>query len=201
MLFQVHDQHDTSACAVDPQATVSQGLCVRQKHPIVVITLVSLLLMLSGCASTYASRGFWGELLDSDGFSETQLAQDVYTVNFSGNVLTSSERTRDFALLRGAELTELHGYRYFSVLDQSAERRISSRRSPAFSATQTASLEDSWMKTPVPGSSTITDIKSEPSTHLTIQFLIDKAGTTGVVYEADFVEKSIRAKYGLKPSH
>jgi hypothetical protein len=189
---------------VNPSATVSEGLRVTQQQPIVVIPIVILLLMLSACASIYTARGFWGELLDSDGFSETQLAQDVYTVNFSGNGLTSSERTRDFALLRCAELTELHGYRYFSVLDQSAERRISSRRSPAFSPTQTASLEDNWMKTPVPGSSNITNITnitSEPSTHLTIQFLIDKPDTATVVYEADFVSKSIRAKYALKPSH
>ncbi len=67
---------------------------------------------LSGCATSYQQKGFTG------GYSETQLAPDVFRVNFQGNGYTSSERAQDFALLRAAELSLERGFRYFALLDE-----------------------------------------------------------------------------------
>ena len=45
------------------------------------------------------------------------LAKDNYIVNFRGNEATSSEKTRDLALLRAAEIAIDNGYPYFVVLN------------------------------------------------------------------------------------
>lgn len=62
------------------------------------------LLLLEGCATSHQEKGFTG------GYSETQLAPDVFRVNFAGNGYTSSERAQDFALLRAAELSLVHEF-------------------------------------------------------------------------------------------
>lgn len=72
--------------------------------------LVSILL-LSGCATAYQSEGMTG------GFHEEQKAQDQYLVTFNGNGFTTPERASDFAMMRGAELTLMHGYKYFVVFN------------------------------------------------------------------------------------
>lgn len=68
-------------------------------------------LLLSGCATPYQVNSFTG------GFADTQLASDVFRVTFRGNAYTSQERAQDFALLHAAEITTLHGFTYFAVLN------------------------------------------------------------------------------------
>ena len=63
------------------------------------IPALSLALVLSGCATAYQSNSLTG------GYTDTQLAPDVFRVSFSGNAFTSNDRVQDFALLRAAELT------------------------------------------------------------------------------------------------
>jgi hypothetical protein len=52
------------------------------------------------------------------GYSDTALAPDVYKISFGGNGYTTQERATDFAVLRAAELTLSHGYRYFGIINQ-----------------------------------------------------------------------------------
>jgi hypothetical protein len=52
---------------------------------------------LSGC-TPYKSNGIMG------GYTDTQLAPDVFRIGFQGNGYTSTDRTQDFALLRAADL-------------------------------------------------------------------------------------------------
>ena len=78
------------------------------------IVLILLFSFLQGCAANYQPRGQTGE-----GFTETQLDKNVFRVSFSGNKYTDSERASDFALLRSAELTLQHGYKYFIMADNS----------------------------------------------------------------------------------
>ena len=73
-------------------------------------------LALGGCALSsatgYAPAGSDG------GYSELQLAPDVFRVAFQGNPYTSQERVADMALLRAADLALAHGASYFVVLQQ-----------------------------------------------------------------------------------
>ena len=71
---------------------------------------LSFLLLIS-CATPYQSKSFQG------GYSETQLSEKSFIISFKGNGYTDTERTNDFTLLRSAEVTLEHGYKYFTILD------------------------------------------------------------------------------------
>lgn len=78
-----------------------------------------LFLMLQGCATSYQHDGITG------GYTDKQLADNIFTVVFQGNISSSKQRVHDFALRRGAELTLQHGFRYFVVSDSEHYARIS----------------------------------------------------------------------------
>ncbi len=71
------------------------------------LSLLSVLLGLSACATTYQPQSFTG------GFSDYMTAPDEAVVIFRGNGYTSPERVGEMAALRAAEVTLAHGYRYF----------------------------------------------------------------------------------------
>jgi hypothetical protein len=81
------------------------------KTPLVPIGILCCTLFF-GCATPYTGSGLLG------GYSDTALAPDVYRISFQGNGYTSQERTQDFAILRAADLTLSHGYRYFGIINQ-----------------------------------------------------------------------------------
>lgn len=74
---------------------------------------VSLIIMLSGCATSYQPMGYSG------GYTERPIKEDVYIVTFKGNGFTAPERVRRYAMYRAAELTKEKGYDYFFVINQS----------------------------------------------------------------------------------
>src|SRR5882724_2256033 len=75
------------------------------------VPLLTLILSLAGCATTYQPQSFSG------GFSETQLDKNVFRVSFKGNGYTQAERAEEMALLRSAELTLKNGFKYFVIID------------------------------------------------------------------------------------
>ena len=77
----------------------------------IVIFLACALLHGCGAATTYQALG------RSGGYSDTQIDENVFQVRFRGNANTSSERSQDFVLLRSAELTLQHGYKYFVTIE------------------------------------------------------------------------------------
>ena len=78
--------------------------------------LLALVMALSviGCVTPYQPSARRG------GYSDLQLAEDVFRVSFNGNGFTHEERVRDLVLLRAAELALERGAASFAVLDQSA---------------------------------------------------------------------------------
>jgi hypothetical protein len=76
---------------------------------------------LSGCALAGAT-GYRPAGSDG-GYSELQLAPDMFRVAFQGNIYTSQEQVADMALLRAADLSLAHGASYFVVLNQLRESR------------------------------------------------------------------------------
>lgn len=84
-----------------------------------ILPTILLTLILQGCATTYSSQGFAG------GYSETRLDTNVFQVSFNGNGFTSMQKARDYTLLRSAEITLENGYKYFTVVDASADTRTS----------------------------------------------------------------------------
>lgn len=69
-----------------------------------------LVFALTGCATPYQPQGERG------GYSETQLAENVFKVSFDGNAYIGRETVSDYALLRSAEVVLEHGFKHFVVV-------------------------------------------------------------------------------------
>jgi len=74
--------------------------------------VIAVALIMANCATPYQSTGFTG------GYSDTALGPNVYRVSFQGNGYTSLSRAQDFAMLRAADTTLSHGFRYFAIVDK-----------------------------------------------------------------------------------
>ena len=134
-------------------------------------TLILLALaFVTGCVATgYQPQGFRG------GYSETQLGENVFRVDFAGNGFTSPARAADFALLRSAEVALEHGFRFFVVAGQTEAATVSGGGGN-YGATVTA-----------------------PSSLNTIVCYKEKPADAGpLVYDAEIIRKTMRAKYDLE---
>lgn len=148
-----------------------------------------------GCSTKYQPVGFTG------GFSETQLSHNAFNVSFKGNGYTSREKASELALLRSAELTLNNGYKYFIILNSEKYIDYSSHTSPktyntTFQANTYANQTYGIANTTSSGGNTI--YFQRPSTDNTIQCFKDKPNLNTVIYEAEFISKSIKTKYDIK---
>lgn len=148
-----------------------------------------------GCVSPYASKGFTG------GYSDTQLAPDAFRITFSGNNITSRERAQDLALLRAADVTLSHGFRYFAIVNSESGGSTSYVTLPGTS--NTTAMATAYGNT-VYGTANTTVMPPtyiptfKPSAGLLIRCFADRPEST-YVFDAQFLSKSLRSKYGIKP--
>ena len=161
------------------------------------IKLTSLLFiafLLAGFTSCQSKR-FTG------GYSETQLAENVFKVSFKGNTLTGSERAADFSLLRSAEVTLKHGFRYFIIVDSEGYSKSESITTSTDPSTKPRVYGD-WnhvygsATTQAPGGQTYT--YSGPMTTKTIVCFKDKTVIDGLFYDAEVVSNSLKSKYKVE---
>ncbi|MGQ0621507.1 MAG: CC0125/CC1285 family lipoprotein [Panacagrimonas sp.] len=91
------------------------------------VSCTLLIAMVTGCATQtpYQPAAKRGEY----GYTETQLTDSRYRITFNGNTLTPEETTKDYALLRAAELTLQKGYDWFQLAERTGDRKMSSTRS------------------------------------------------------------------------
>ena len=101
----------------------------HMKQTLLVAIGCASLVLLAGCATPYQSTGFTG------GYSETQLAPDVFRVYFRGNGYTSGERAEDFAMLRAADTCLQHGFTCFALLDERSSTSTSAITTPGYAYT------------------------------------------------------------------
>jgi hypothetical protein len=150
--------------------------------------------MLGGCATSYQSNSFAG------GFKETQLAPDVFRVSFSGNAFTSPDRVQDFALLRAAELALANGAQYFAVISSADQSRTGTYVSPGSSYT-TGNVTTHGNTAQYSGTTTYTAPQVhtyyKPGVGMMIRIFSAKPDG-GFAFDANFIAKSIRTKYGIK---
>ena len=150
-----------------------------------VATVVAAIISSAGCTG-YHRQGFTG------GFSETQLAPDVFNVRFRGNAYTSAERANDFALLRAAELTREHGYTHFVLVSEKEEIRVSSFSTPGSLSLTT---EGNSSKAIYTGGQSYTHLKPETS----VRIRCFSSRPEGIeAFDAAFVEQSLKAKHKIK---
>jgi len=154
--------------------------------------------LLNGCATPYQSEGFRG------GYSDTQLAPDVFRITFKGNAYISKERTQDFALLRAAELTQQFGFKYFAIVDELSSTDVSTFTTPGsedisgsvniYGGPSSYHGIYSGHKTYIPPK---THFIIKPRTGLLIQCFTDKPD--GIyAFDASFLQKSLKQKYKIE---
>jgi len=170
---------------------------VSRNNPITLSTALlcaSLVLLSSGCATSYHSSGFTG------GYTDTQLAPDVFRVVFRGNAYAHAERVQDFALLRASELVIQHGFGYFAIIDENNSSTPFTINTPGQSYTTGSgsvvgnSIEYSGQTTYYPGQ-TYTLYKSK--TGLLIKAFVTKP--EGIfAFDAAFLQQSVTQKYRIK---
>lgn len=141
------------------------------------------MLMLAGCSTPYQSTGIAG------GFTETQLDKNVFRVAFVGNGFTRSNQAEDFALLRSAELTLKHGFKYFAIVNEKSEKDLSTYTTPRYST-----ISSTGNVTTTGGH---TNFIAKPSSTMTIVCFNEKPSSSALVYDAEFIHKSIGGKYGV----
>ncbi len=152
--------------------------------------------IVAACATGYHSKGLTG------GFSETQLDENVFQVRFNGNAYTSGERASDFTLLRSAELARGHGYGYFVIVQNKGGYSYSAYTTPTQSHT-TATATTQGNTTNVSANTTTsgghTYVYAKPSTLNTIVCFRERPeNVQGMVYNAEFVSRSLSQKYGIQ---
>jgi len=157
--------------------------------------ILVLLLILPGCATIYQPKGFTG------GYSETLMKENLYRVSFRGNGFTSQERAFDFALLRCSELSLLHNYNYFAIVDASSYVSRSTYVTPTTTKTYSnIQLYDNYAY----GSATSTTYGGQvynikkPRITLVVLCFKEEPNIKATVFDATFLSKSIRLKYKLK---
>ena len=156
-----------------------------------VINLLFVSTILSSCSTRYQAEGLYDE-----GYEELQLAENMFRVNFRANKFTRKQNAIDFCLLRCAEISANHGYKYFSIVDQRIDVKSSSFTSPSSSVTTGSvnSLGGINAYTTNFGGQTFTTTK--PSASNTILCYKEKP-RQGIAYNTDFLIKSISEKYQI----
>lgn len=129
----------------------------------------AVLCLVVACATPYQGMGFRG------GYSETQLGPNVFRVAFKANAFSSHERAANLALLRSAELTLEHGFRYFVLVDSEAYSKASMHSSNNHAYTL-----------------------SKPRRTNTIVCFREKPDLQGSIFDAEFLVKSLRSKYEIR---
>ena len=160
-----------------------------------ILAIVSSLLLMS-CATPYQKRG-----TDSSGGHQfKRLSENTFAVGFSGNGFTQPKRASDFAMLRAAEVTLEHNYRYFSILgeeDRSSTELIHSggtAYTTGTAYTYGGYGSYSGITTYTPSTTPV----YKPGTMLTIRCYDRKpGGHAGQVYDAKQLRESMRAQYKL----
>jgi len=164
---------------------------------VTVLLGVSLVALSSGCATSYHSSGYTG------GYSDTQLAPDIFRVVFRGNAYSHAERVQDFALLRASELVLQHGFGYFAIIDESNSSTPVVFNTPGQSYTTGSgsvvgnTVQYSGQTTYYPGE---TYTLYKPRTGLLIKAFVAKP--EGIfAFDAAFLQQSVKGKYRIKSGY
>jgi hypothetical protein len=156
-----------------------------------------LLGLLAACVTPYQPSGFTG------GYNQTQLDTNVFKVSFRGNGYTSSHRVNDFSLLRCAELCKENGFAVFIITDNENKVTSSEYTTPS-STTSNYTVNTYGNSTNVTGRSYTSGgtetIHKAGSDNIIICFKEkpNQISESTIIYNADFIIKSIKRKYQLR---
>tara|TARA_R110000772_G_scaffold48719_1_gene111166 strand:+ start:1785 stop:2276 length:492 start_codon:yes stop_codon:yes gene_type:complete len=157
------------------------------------IIITALILALIGCGTTYKSKGFTG------GFSEIQLAENVFEISFQGNAFVDAATVRDYAMLRAAEVTLEYGYEYFTLIEEDDSIKTVTATT---GGSATTNYQGAVSGNSVSGTAQTqysppqTTTYNKPASRKTIITYIEKPENV-ISYSAVFVRDSIKKAYKL----
>ncbi len=150
-------------------------------------------MLIIACETTYRPYSFVG----GGGWKEAQLAENTFKVTFEANGYTSNTTATDMALLRSAELSLAHGFKYFVIGVASDDTRTA-----AYSTPTTTTFNATTQGNATYGSAQTYGgqiyVFSFPTPSLTISCFVDKPPFATTVYDAALTSKSLRAQYGIR---
>jgi hypothetical protein len=144
--------------------------------------------LVAGCATTYQPMAFSG------GYSETALAENVFKVSFAGNGYIGADTVSDYALLRSAEVTIENGFRYFIITDERSYSTNSTFTTPTTTNAYVTGYGNSAYGTATTYGGQTYNVSKPSSSNLIVCF---KDKPEGFAFDAEFVSKSLKRKYGL----
>lgn len=151
-----------------------------------IVFRVGLILLLAGCATTY-----------KDGKDFRRISKDMFEVSFYGNGFTDSQRAKDFAKLNAADVTLLHGFKFFEVWG--SENLTSLEIAPGSSGSYTTGVIGGggvYSGTTFSSSSDIPILR--PAHGFTIKcYDVPPGRHAGEIFDARKVRDEIRAKYRI----
>ena len=127
-------------------------------------------------------------------------AKDVFAVGFVGNGFTNPKKAKDFAMLRAAEVTLEHQFRYFTILgkeDMSSTDYVDTGGSSYTTGTVSnyggyGSYSGHTTYTP-----SVTPVYKPGSAILIKCFTRQPSGHVGKIYDAAQVKSELRTKHKL----
>lgn len=156
--------------------------------------LGACVLVATGCATGYHGRLF------GLGFTDTQLAPDVFRVTFDGNALTSPARVQDLALLRAAEICLGSGFPFFAVLGEADTSKTASLSTPSTSqsnGTVVVSGNVATYRTTTTYNPGTTYNYYYPGVGLLVRGFSTKPDSIPT-FDAGFLVRTLKAKYKIK---
>ena len=169
------------------------------------LILLFIILFVTACKST----GYQPES-SAGGFSEIQLDTNIFKVTYKGNGLTSVEEASDFSLLRSAELSHKHGFKYFVIVEEENYTKDSQYTTSERTVTNFSTLNNGSVQTQgnsinyqeaLNGTATTQKIGgntyhvSKPRSSNVIMCYHEKPNDFS--YNVDFLIKSIKQKYKM----
>lgn len=172
--------------------------------------MIVAVVAVTSCATSYQPSGAMG------GFSDVQLAPDLFKIRFGGNAYTSPERAQDFAMLRAAEITLQNGCGYFAIVDENDYTTTQAITTPGVVSTNayaTAQTNGNVYLNPYGGtySGTTTGNVNATTTYTPPQTTVLHRPRSGLLirifqtkpdgiftYDAAFLQQSLKQSYGIK---
>ena len=153
--------------------------------------------MFSACETTYQSDGITG------GYSEMQLDENAWKVSFRGNGFTDEERATELALMRCAEICLETGYSHFIIVDSSLELKEIPWIGPSPKETTTGTARVVGNNVYYEEETTTREgnqfgfSDTKPKATNTIVCFKGKPMSSNFSYNAEFLLKSLKQKYGM----
>ncbi len=158
------------------------------------ILIVLSMAVLYGCATAYQPKGITG------GYSDRQVSEDEFVIEFDGNGHTTQGRAAEFALMRCADICLQHRFGYFKIVKDRIETNVSYYQHPGSATTFGSFRKGRYYSSTSYTPPSVTEIRA-PSVAALIKCYVSQPsdGVLGQnVFDARHIQALGRKKYGLE---